>query len=665
MWDEQDGFFYDVLRRPDGSAERLKVRSVVGLLPLCAAAVFEPSFGKMLPEVARAGAPAAGGPARAHGASCIRWTRPGVNGRHLLSIVDEAKLRRILAVMLDEAEFLGPHGIRSLSRRHAAQPYVLQAGGQEFRVGYLPAESDTGMFGGNSNWRGPVWMPVNAMLVRALLIHYAYHGDDFRVECPTGSGRMMTLFEVAREITGRLAGTFLRDAAGQRPVFGGTRKFQDDPHWRDCLLFYEYFHGDNGAGLGASHQTGWTGVVATLMHLFATVTPEAFLAEGGRSPPSAAWRSRAANRRPARARARPRDRRCRSRLTGRTPRPLSREQTSMPDIAPTGPGPLDGAASGRLPPLPLYPSLFQLNTRVRLRELEAGLGRPATLDDIPDAELDRIAAQGFDWLYFLGVWSTGEAGRQVSRSNPEWRREFEALLPDLEERDICGSSFAVTAYAVHPAMGGNPALERLRRPAACARPAADAGLRPEPHGAGPPLGAGRGPELFVRGSQAELEREPGNYMAVETARGPDGPGAWPRSLLPGLAGYAAARLRQPGDAGGDARGAARRRLALRRAALRHGDADPARGVPAHLGHRRRSPSGPAPSRRSGRRGPDFVFMAEVYWDLEWTMLQQGFDYAYDKTPVRPRGRRQRPRHPRAPARRPRLPAPPRPLPREP
>ena len=165
--------------------------------------------------------------------------------------------------MLDEAEFLGPHGIRSLSRRHAAEPYVLQAGGQEFRVGYLPAESDTGMFGGNSNWRGPVWMPVNVMLVRALLIHYAFHGDDFRVECPTGSGRMLTLFEVAREITGRLAGTFLRNAAGERPVFGGTRKFQDDPHWRDCLLFHEYFHGDNGAGLGASHQTGWTGTVAT------------------------------------------------------------------------------------------------------------------------------------------------------------------------------------------------------------------------------------------------------------------------------------------------------------------------------------------------------------------------------------------------------------------
>ena len=280
MWDEQDGFFYDVLRRPDGSAERLKVRSIVGLLPLCATAVIEPALRQKLPEVVR----------RIRGLLEDRpemnrfvhpLDQPGVNDRRMLSIVNEEKLRRILAVMLDEAEFLGPHGIRSLSRRHATEPYVLRAGGQEFRVEYLPAESDTGMFGGNSNWRGPVWMPVNAMLVRALMIRYAYHGDSFRVECPTGSGRMMTLFEVAQEITRRLAGTFLRDAQGHRPVFGGTRKFQEDPHWRDCVLFYEYFHGDNGAGLGASHQTGWTGVIATLMHIFATVTPEAFL-EGGR-----------------------------------------------------------------------------------------------------------------------------------------------------------------------------------------------------------------------------------------------------------------------------------------------------------------------------------------------------------------------------------------------
>ena len=164
--------------------------------------------------------------------------------------------------MLDENEFLSPYGIRSLSRYHADHPYVIQAGGQEYRVSYLPAESDTGMFGGNSNWRGPIWMPVNALIIRALLQYYLYYGDDFTVECPTGSGRQMNLYQVAEEIARRLASIFLKDKDGRRPVYGGTRKFQDDPHWRDCLLFYEYFHGDNGAGLGASHQTGWTGVIA-------------------------------------------------------------------------------------------------------------------------------------------------------------------------------------------------------------------------------------------------------------------------------------------------------------------------------------------------------------------------------------------------------------------
>ena len=182
--------------------------------------------------------------------------------------------------MLDENEFLSPFGIRSLSRYHADHPYVIHAGGQEYRVSYLPAESDTGMFGGNSNWRGPIWMPVNALIIRALLQYYLYYGDDFTVECPTGSGRQMNLYQVAEEIARRLGNIFLKDKDGRRPVYGGTRKFQDDPHWRDCLLFYEYFHGDNGAGLGASHQTGWTGIIARTMHLFATLTPEQALAGG-------------------------------------------------------------------------------------------------------------------------------------------------------------------------------------------------------------------------------------------------------------------------------------------------------------------------------------------------------------------------------------------------
>ena len=175
--------------------------------------------------------------------------------------------------MLDEKEFLSGFGIRSLSRFHADHPYVFNVGGQEYRVAYLPAESDTGMFGGNSNWRGPIWIPVNGLIIRALMQYYLYYGDEFKVECPTGSGHMMTLYQVAEELSGRLANMFLKDKNGRRPVYGGTQKFQEDPHWRDLLLFYEYFHGDNGAGLGASHQTGWTGIVARLMHLFATTTP--------------------------------------------------------------------------------------------------------------------------------------------------------------------------------------------------------------------------------------------------------------------------------------------------------------------------------------------------------------------------------------------------------
>lgn len=280
MWDEEDGFFYDVLRLPNGQAQRLKVRSMVGLLPLCAATTFDGAGIKKYPEI---------------GERYLKFleSRPelragihdplklGVGGRRLGSILDETKLRRVLAKMLDEQEFLSEFGIRSLSRYHADHPYVIRAGGQEYRVSYLPAESDTGMFGGNSNWRGPIWMPVNALIIRALLQYYAYYGNDFTVECPTGSGRQMNLYQVAEEISRRLANIFLKDKNGRRPVYGGTRKFQEDPHWRDYLQFFEYFHGDNGAGLGANHQTGWTGTVARLMHLFATVRPEQIL-EGGK-----------------------------------------------------------------------------------------------------------------------------------------------------------------------------------------------------------------------------------------------------------------------------------------------------------------------------------------------------------------------------------------------
>jgi hypothetical protein len=282
MWDEEDGFFYDVLRLPNGQAQRLKVRSMVGLLPLCAATTFEGELLAKFPELAE----------RLHSFLAARPeiyaaihdpTKVGVAGRRLSSILDEGKLRRVLAKMLDEDEFLSDYGIRSLSRYHADHPYATNAGGQEYRVSYLPAESDSGMFGGNSNWRGPIWMPVNALIIRALLQYYLYYGDGFTVECPTGSGREMNLYHVAEEIARRLAGLFLRGPDGRRPVYGGTHKFQEDPHWRDYLLFYEYFHGDNGAGLGASHQTGWTGVVARTMHLFGTLTPERTLEGGKRS----------------------------------------------------------------------------------------------------------------------------------------------------------------------------------------------------------------------------------------------------------------------------------------------------------------------------------------------------------------------------------------------
>jgi hypothetical protein len=279
MWDEEDGFFYDVLRLPDGRSQRLKVRSMVGLLPLCAATVFEGELLAQNPELAER----LFWFLRSRPELCAAVHDPlkvGVAGRRLTAILDETKLRRVLAKMLDESEFLSPYGIRSLSRYHAEHPYVFHAGGQEYRVRYLPAESDTGMFGGNSNWRGPIWMPVNALIVRALLLSYTYYGNDFTVECPTGSGRRMNLYQVAEEITRRLANVFLRDNNGRRPVHGGTRKFQEDPHWRDLILFYEYFHGDNGAGLGAGHQTGWTGIVARGMHLFATTTAEQMLQLG-------------------------------------------------------------------------------------------------------------------------------------------------------------------------------------------------------------------------------------------------------------------------------------------------------------------------------------------------------------------------------------------------
>jgi hypothetical protein len=267
MWDDEDGFFYDVLRHPDGSGVPLRVRSVVGLMPLAAATVLDGAIREQFPELVKESAEfLADNPAVAAALLAGRELEP--TGPVLFALFDETRLRRILSAMLDESEFLSPHGIRSLSRRHKDHPFVFTMDGQDHTVAYLPAESDSGMFGGNSNWRGPVWLPMNALMVRALLNLHAFFGDAFTIECPTGSGRQCTLYEVAHEINTRLLSTFLRSPDGQRPIHGGQRIFQEDPNWRDLLLFYEYLHGDNGAGLGASHQTGWTGLVGVLPLLF-------------------------------------------------------------------------------------------------------------------------------------------------------------------------------------------------------------------------------------------------------------------------------------------------------------------------------------------------------------------------------------------------------------
>ncbi len=264
LWDETDGFYYDVLHFPDGRHQQLKVRSMVGLIPLFAVETLEPEVVDALPGFKRRmlwfieNRPEF----RRHVCST---SLPDGGVRRMLSIVDQEQLPRVLTYMLDEQEFLSPHGIRALSKFHQDHPYVLRVNGNSHRVDYEPAESRSGLFGGNSNWRGPVWFPVNFLLIESLQKFHHFLGDQFRVNCPTGSGHEKNLWQVAADLSRRLNHLFLRNASGQRPVYGGLTTFQDDPYWRDYLLFYEYFHGDNGAGLGASHQTGWTGLVAKLL----------------------------------------------------------------------------------------------------------------------------------------------------------------------------------------------------------------------------------------------------------------------------------------------------------------------------------------------------------------------------------------------------------------
>jgi hypothetical protein len=264
LWNEEDGFFYDVLHFPDGRRVPMKVRSMVGLIPLFAVETLEPEALDHLPDFKRRMTWFIHNRKDLTGNVACMET-PGRGERRLLSIVSPAKLQRVLKYMLDETEFLSQYGIRAVSRHHEEQPYVFNVEGVEHRVDYEPGESSTGLFGGNSNWRGPIWMPVNYLLIESLQKFHHYLGESYKVEFPTGSGQMKTLWEVAAEISRRLNSMFLRDASGRRPVYGDLARFQQDLHWRDHVLFYEYFHGDSGAGVGANHQTGWTGLVAKML----------------------------------------------------------------------------------------------------------------------------------------------------------------------------------------------------------------------------------------------------------------------------------------------------------------------------------------------------------------------------------------------------------------
>jgi hypothetical protein len=264
LWDEADQFFYDVLNTPDGRVTPLKVRSMVGLIPLFAVEIIDQDLLDKLPEFRRRLEwYLAYRPELAQLVS--RWDVPGQGSRRLLSLLRGHRMKALLQRMLDQGEFLSPHGIRALSRFHEDHPYQFETMGHVLSVRYQPAESDSGLFGGNSNWRGPIWFPVNYLLIESLQKFHHYYSDEFTVECPTGSGMQLTLSEVADEISARLCRSFLRGPDGRRPVFGESSVLQESPHFRDLILFHEYFHGDTGRGVGASHQTGWTGLVAKLL----------------------------------------------------------------------------------------------------------------------------------------------------------------------------------------------------------------------------------------------------------------------------------------------------------------------------------------------------------------------------------------------------------------
>ncbi|MCE9543950.1 MAG: glucosidase, partial [Planctomycetia bacterium] len=264
LWDNDDEFFYDVIHFPDGRAMPLKLHSMVGLIPLFAVETLEPEMLRKLPDFdARMQWFLKHRPDLASLVS--RWQEPGRGERRLLSLLRGHRMKRLLHRMLDETRFLSDYGVRALSQQHRAEPFQLSYHGQSLCVHYEPGESESGVFGGNSNWRGPIWFPVNYLIIESLQKFHHYYGDDFKIECPTGSGQYLTILGVAEELTRRLSRLFLRDANGRRTMFGGNEKLQQDEHFRDYLPFYEYFHGDNGRGLGAAHQTGWTGLIAKLL----------------------------------------------------------------------------------------------------------------------------------------------------------------------------------------------------------------------------------------------------------------------------------------------------------------------------------------------------------------------------------------------------------------
>jgi hypothetical protein len=275
LWDEEDEFYYDSVKLPEGGSFKVKIRSMVGLIPLFAVEILDDEllrgdteFSKRLkwfldyrPDLA---------------ALVSRWHEKGTEEKHLLSLLRGHRIKRILHRMLDETEFLSDHGVRALSKYYDQHPYELRVDGHTLTVNYTPGESTIPLFGGNSNWRGPVWMPVNFLIIESLQRFHHYYGDDFKVEYPTGSGKYSTLNEISMELSKRLSRLFLRDEQGRRPVFGDNEKLQTDPHFKDYILFYEYFHGDNGRGVGASHQTGWTGLISKLlMPRNVVVTPAA------------------------------------------------------------------------------------------------------------------------------------------------------------------------------------------------------------------------------------------------------------------------------------------------------------------------------------------------------------------------------------------------------